>query len=380
LADLINAGVTSFKIEGRLKDSNYVKNTVSHYRWRLDEAMASRKGHGRASHGRSIPDFVSDPSKSFMRGGGSEYFIDGRRKGVATLETPKAVGENMGTVAAAGKGWFGVEGTSKGEFTAGDGLCWMEGGELSGANVERVDAGRIFLNKPAVAPCGTALYRNHDHRFVAALTASRTRRVIGVEAHLRISAGRMELTVTDETGIEARSFHTGTFPRATDPDRALETMRAQISKSGETIFSVDSVAIKQEGEAPFVPVSILNALRREALNKLSKKRMTATLPRFAAEADPSARWPGGSVDATENVTNYLARRFYERHGARNVEDGLDLRGDLTGCTVMRTPYCVRREADLCGHDGNADLYLRRGALNYRLRFDCRDCIMEVIKI
>lgn len=376
--DLLDAGITSFKIEGRLKDINYVKNTINYYRRRLDEEMAARPGMRRSSSGATVADFTPDLSKTFTRGR-SEYFLGGKRHGVASFDTPKALGEYLGKVTAADKGWLELGG--KQAVSAGDGICFFSAGELAGTNVNRVEGRRIYPNRELRLPPGTEIYRNYDHKFSSMLAKSRTRRTIDVKAQAVIGSDRIHLALADEDGISTTASLYGNFEPAENPEKAKQTVRDQISKSGDTIFRITDIEMTTDGAARFVPASTLNAMRREALDKLLWARLQRPPHRNIPEPSHSLPYPYGSVPATENVTNRLAEGFYRRHGATHIEPGLDTLDDLHERTVMRTPYCIRRETGRCtktAPEQNTDLFLRRGNHTYRLRFDCAECIMEVI--
>lgn len=184
IGELIDAGITSFKIEGRLKDVGYIKNVVSHYRQRIDRELASRPGFCRSSVGESRPDFQPDPSKSFTRGE-SEYFFDGRRAGVASFDTPKAVGEFVGRVARVDGRSFTL--AEPHDLAPGDGICFRTRNGLAGTNVNEVAGNRIVPNRMEGVVPGAEVFRNFDRRFSLALDRSRTRRVIPVRADAAIT-------------------------------------------------------------------------------------------------------------------------------------------------------------------------------------------------
>lgn len=172
LEEMIDAGVGSFKIEGRLKDMAYVRNVVGWYRSRLDEIFFRRPDLKRASQGSVALDFEPDPAKSFSRGS-THYFLDGPAAGVASLDTPKSLGEAVGTVVSAGREWFGMSG--KIALAPGDGICFAdETGELRGTYVNRTEDGRVYPNRLDGIGCGTAIFRNYDRRFSGALERSRS--------------------------------------------------------------------------------------------------------------------------------------------------------------------------------------------------------------
>ena len=380
LEAMIDAGVTSFKIEGRLKDENYVRNVVGWYRRRMDEIIAQRPDLCRASEGVSTFEFEPNPAKSFSRGGIS-YFLDGARRGVASFDTPKAFGEPLGQVRAVRRDSFQIQ-RAAGQGTqlnAGDGLCFVTAvGEPSGTNVNRIEGDWIWPNRMEGIRPGVELYRNYDHRYVTALSRSRLRRAVPVTASVRVTASEIELTLSDGTS-QVTVSRSGDFELAQQPDRALATIRTQLSKTGETIFDLTDVKFSDD-EVRFVPVSVLNELRREAFQQLDTERLEHYCRRQRLPEDSNVRFPKLVLGGDENVVNSLAERFYRDHGVTRIEPGYDLRSDLKGVDVMRMRYCIRRELGMCLRDKpdyTGKLYLRHGTFLYELRFDCARCMMTV---
>ncbi len=390
LGELLDAGVTSFKIEGRLKDASYVRNIVGHYRRLLDEAMVARPGLQRASAGISVPDFTPDPAKSFTRGA-TNYFLPGAVRGVASFDTPKAMGETVGRVGQTGcdrtgNKWFIVRGRfpSCGGVSRSDGICFFAGGELQGTNINRVEGERIYPNKmDGIAP-GTEIYRNYDHAFTRAVERSRTRRRIGASAVVGMNASQVCVSFTDETGLSVTVLREGVFEEAKNPPKMLATLRDELSRSGDTIFEVKEVAVEGGGlPVRFVPVSTVAGMRREGLQRLLEARQRLAPERNPAVEDMSALFPRTRLTAAENVVNRLAEQFYRDHGVTEIEPALEQRESLAGETVMRTRYCIRREMGECLREGSGlrgELYLERGRDRYRLDFDCATCEMRVIPV
>lgn len=380
LEAMIDAGVTSFKIEGRLKDENYVRNVVGWYRRRMDEIIAQRPDLCRASEGVSTFEFEPNPAKSFSRGGIS-YFLDGARRGVASFDTPKAFGEPLGQVGAVRRDSFQLQRVAgQGvQLNAGDGLCFVTAaGESSGTNVNRIEEDWIWPNRMEGIRPGVELYRNYDHRYVTALSRSRLRRTVPVTALVRVTASEIELTLSDGT-LQVIVSRSGVFELAQQLDQALATIRTQLSKTGETIFDLTDVKFSDE-EVRFVPVSVLNVLRREAFQRLATKRLEHYRRRQRLPEDPNVRFPQAILEGDANVINSLAERFYRDHGVTRIEPGYDLRSDLKGVDVMRMRYCIRRELGMCLRDKpdyTGKLYLRHGTFLYELRFDCARCMMTV---
>ena len=373
LDDMANAGVSSFKIEGRLKDEGYIRNVVAYYRRRLDEAIASRGDCRRASVGETRLDFTPDPAKSFTRGE-SEYFLMGRSAGVASFDTPKSVGEFVGRVAACDVRGFTLDRDAA--LAAGDGICIG----ADGTNVNSVEGRRIAPNRmPASIRPGAAVYRNLDSRFRLQLERSRMRRVIPAEACVTVASDRVTFRYTDCEGLSAEASREGVFEPAGDPAKMADGLRTQAARSGDTPFDVQRVEVT--GAEWFVPLSLAGALRREALAELRRLRVARVPEHRILAEDPCAPYPAAVLSAEGNVTNRLAERFYRDHGVTRIERGLDLEASTAGRRVMRSAYCIRREIGECLLEGSrlgGDLFLVRGAKRYRLAFDCARCEMSLI--
>lgn len=378
IGDLLDAGVSSFKIEGRLKDLPYVKNTVNFYRRAIDAEISGRGGMERASAGVTLTGINPDLSKSFTRGR-SEYFIDGVRAGVASFDTPKALGEQVGKIKNKGKGWIELDGDYG--ISAQDGLCFMSAGALAGTKVNRTEGPRIYTDKECGAEAGESVFRNYDYRFDRALASDRVRRVIDAEVKITLSAERVELRYTDEQGFSTCAVAEGRFEPAAAEGKMLDTLHEQATKSGDTIFRVCGVKISSEDGIRFVPVSALASLRRGALEKLLSARLAAPPVRQVLDLkDAGYPYVAKMAGPEENITNPLACRFYERHGVEDISQGLDMLATMHGKRVMQTPYCIRREIGECLLKNPAlkgDLFLQRGSYIYALHFDCRKCMMSI---
>ncbi len=347
LGDLLDAGVTSFKIEGRLKDEAYVRNVVAWYRTRLDREIAARPGLVRASEGQSDPGFEPDLARTFSRGR-TEYFFDGRRARVSTPDTPKAVGGFVCRVARSGPGWFELQGGEA--FAPGDGICFMYGGRLAGTNVNGTEGGRVQLDRSGNFRAGTEIYRNYDRRFSARLEGARARRSVRVSVTVSFDEGAVSAEFRDGDGCSATASVVCGNGAAREPEKVLEILRMQLVRSGvpmcrsvaEVCFPADSA----EG-VPFVRVPRRTLCDGRGSEASLCHRTERRTERHPARAAAGCRYPYGTPEASENVTNRLARRFYERVGGAGAAPGYDLQADLRGVAVMRTPFCVRREHGMC---------------------------------
>ena len=375
IGQMIDAGVNSFKIEGRLKDRVYLRNIVSHYRKLLDEQLALRQDCVRASVGSSTVEFEPNPAKSFTRGGGV-YLFDGKRAGVASFDTPKALGERLGRVVKVVGGKFMID--SKPQVATGDGLCFIADGEAVGTLVNGVDAAWITPNRMDGIKVGTEIFRNSDRLFSLAVERSRIKRQIEAKVSVLFTETAVTATATDISGVTASVTIDYTSEPAQDRAKMESTLRTQLAKSGQTIFAITEVEVIN---VRFAPASLLSQLRRELLDKLEQQRV-AKHPKstpFVERADVC--YHTTTITEQENVTNALARQFYTDHGVVDIAKGLDLHEQTKGCRVMVTDYCIRREIGQCLLNNptiKGELYLERGRNRYKLAFDCKRCQMSLI--
>ena len=383
LGEMIDLGITSFKIEGRLKDRTYVRNIVSLYRQLLDREIAKRNDIERSSVGRSTIEFEPNASRTFTRGAG-EYLFDGKRRGVASFDTPKAMGEKVGKIVRVDRRGRVLD--RKHDLTTGDGVCFIVNGSLIGTNVVGVEGERVQLNRYDGVAVGVELFRNYNRLFSQAVERSRVKRTIAVDLHLRFEQDKIVLTATDETGCVGLSTAEYTYEEVRDVAKSEEALRRQLSRSGDTIFEVRNTEIESIG---FVPMSVVANLRREALANLEQSRLSnhssellsASLTEVQNRRECKAQYPSKVLTPQDNVTNHLAREFYTECGVEEIAEGLDCRTSTIGEQVIISDYCIRREIGECLLEKprlKGDLYLVRGTKKYRLSFDCKACQMKII--
>ena len=374
IGEMIDAGVNSFKIEGRLKDRVYLRNIVSHYRRLLDRHIAKRKNCVRASVGNSTVEFTPNPTKSFTRGGGL-YLFDGKRSGVASFDTPKALGERLGRVTKVVGDSFILD--SKCEIATGDGICFIADGDAVGTNINKVEGTRITPNRIEGIKVGVDIYRNFDRLFSLSVERSRIRRAIDATIEVDFAEQSITAKATDIEGISATVTIECATDTANNPERMLQTVCQQMTKSGDTIFNITSVEAKN---IRFAPASTLAQLRRELLAKLEQSRVDNHPKGEPFVENREAKYHQTTITEQENVTNLLSRQFYADHGVESIAEGLDLRQTTAGCRVMVTDYCIRREIGQCllkNPTIKGDIYLERGRKRYKLTFDCKRCQMSL---
>ena len=385
LEELIAAGATSFKIEGRLKDASYVKNVVAAYSQALD-AIVERSGGAlvRRSQGRVTYSFTPDLNRTFNRGYTS-YFFHGRPSNMASMATPKWVGAEVGRVIRPYdrcRGFF-VADLSE-ELANGDGLSFFDRtGRFVGFRLNRADGSRLYPATPVDVASGTVIYRNSDRIFLDRLEASAAERRIGLKGVLRsVPDDRIVLELEDERGASVSV--SAICPEQQSQRPQQEYRVSQLSKLGATVYTLDSLD-DRIGDR-FVPASVLSALRRDAVAAMDSCR-AARLPydrRRPDTLDDNAFAGESPLSYHDNVANVLAARFYHRHGATIGEQAVEVEDKAEGeRVVMTTRYCLRRELGACLRSKNAGrlpspLYLRSRDILYRLDFDCDRCGMKLV--
>ena len=385
LLALIEAGVTSFKIEGRLKDLAYVKNITAHYRTLLDAIIDSHPQYRRATSGRSTFSFTPQPEKTFNRGY-TDYFAGGRQDDIGAFDSPAFVGTVVGEVTEIGAGWITIR--SSETFHNGDGLCFHDAaGEVQGMRVNRVDGQRLHLAQmPADLSLGTTLFRNRDQAFERALEKDSAQRLIAVQIDFTETPSAFTLTLRDEDGICASAcLNRDACPdivRAQNPAAARGKLEEQLQKLGGTSFCATGLTLNLK-EDWFFPVSSLNALRRQTVEALRAERL-ARHPRplrRAASVEP-AIYPQQELTYLGNVFNAKARAFYEKHGVRLIDEAYETGAEKGMVSLMITKHCLRHSFNLCPKEVKYlkpdPMTLINGKEKLILKFDCQACEMHVI--
>ena len=381
LEELMDAGVCSFKIEGRLKEVSYVKNVTAAYSQAIEKILNRRDDFVRASSGRSVPHFSPDVNRSFNRGF-TDYFLHGRTNDIWSFGTPKSIGEKMGPVKEVGRGWIKVSGFKA--FHNGDGLCFFNrSGELEGYRVNRVEGNRVFLflegaEMPSIT-AGTELYRNYDLEFEKLLSKESATRKIGVDILFEETASGYQVTMTDEDGFSALSSVEWKKEDARTPQQ--ENIRTQLSKMGNTGFEVQDVEVRLDGER-FIPSSLLSDMRRQAAAELEKIRLESySRPGVGASANP--QYPADKLTYLGNVMNAQARTFYQDHGVKNIDDAFEKITPDSG-VIMFCRHCIKNAMGLCTKNPRRELKVQeplwlvsQDGRRFRLRFDCSKCQMEI---
>ena len=391
LRQLVDAGVRSFKIEGRYKDMAYVKNVTAHYRQQLDGLLEERPELAASSAGQCTYSFVPAPEKSFNRGS-TDYFVRGRRSDIAAFDAPNHVGQLLGSVTRLGSDWFELD--TSAPLANGDGLTWMHQGTVFGLQADKVHREgahwRVVPNQKLAAlrglVVGTPIRRNRDHVWEQTLQKPSAERRMGVSMRWSQSPEGFTLALVDDAGIQAQAHVVHAIEAAQNPSRAEERLRENLAKLGATIFFARSIEVVWS-QPSFVPASVVNALRREAIERLEAARLAAhTRPPRLAETEPPVPYPDESLSYLANVYNNAARDFYARHGVKLIEAAYEAHEEPGEVSLMITKHCLRYSFNLCPkqakgaqqHVRAEPMTLKTGTTTLHLRFDCRACEMHVV--
>ncbi|MEF3110139.1 U32 family peptidase [Raoultella sp. WB_B2P2-3] len=392
LAQLIDAGVRSFKIEGRYKDMSYVKNITAHYRQMLDAIIEDRGDLARASAGRTEHFFVPSTDKTFHRGS-TDYFVNARKGDIGAFDSPKFIGLPVGEVLKVGKDHLDVEVSEA--LTNGDGLNVMIKREIVGFRANTVEKTgenryRVWPNEmPAdlyKARPHQALNRNLDHNWQQALQKTSSERRIAVDITLSGWQEQLVLTMTCEDGVSVTHTLDGEFAEATQADKALANLRDGVAKLGQTIYFARDVEIVLPG-ALFVPNGLLNQLRRETVERLDRARLDAApRGRRKAVSVPPPVYPETHLSFLANVYNHKAREFYQRYGVKLIDAAYEAHEEKGDVPVMITKHCLRFAFNLCPKQAKGSIkswkatpmQLIHGDEVLTLKFDCRPCEMHVV--
>lgn len=388
LSELADAGVSSFKIEGRLKDAAYVKNVVAAYRQTLDKVIAQSDGkYRKASRGEVSTDFTPDLSRSFNRGF-TPYFLNGKgERGMSSQATPKSLGKAVGTVVSC-KGNI-VTANLDAEINNGDGMTYITpAGASGGFRVNRADGERLVLSEKVNLTSGSRLFRNYDRKWEMALAKPTASREIGVKFRLYVTSSSM---LCLEGKIEGASPVTSAVKIARQiaqkPDNGHRS--SIIAKLGDTPFA--AVDIIDEVSDLFIPASAIAQLRRDWVAAMLSTLSVTTLKERRKRLESIPPLPKEmELTRHDNIANHAAEKFYRRAGgfpdkiliphALETDKSASSEKNLR---VMTTRYCLRRELGACLKDGGerklkGPLHLKGAGFTYRLDFDCRQCRMHVI--
>lgn len=392
LDELLEAGVCSLKIEGRLKELSYVVNNTAYYHQKLEEMGVQRTSSGMVSI-----NFEPDPIKSFSRGF-THYNLHGAALGWGSGNSTRSIGQPIGTVVSVASDYVVITGAA-GVLSNGDGICFMDrAGMMRGTNINTVQNERVYPNNLEGLEKGVAIYRNHDNNFSP--DEKSVSRTIAIYPKVRWASGGSSLTlsVVDQDGYSAQVTLNQPLEPAKNADMALSNLRTAMAKTGGTIFQAVDLDVKpdSQGFVPFIANSSINNLRRELLERLLEARIASHKPepRKTSSIEPLAE--PIELDFRANISNSLAMKFYQELGFVVKEQAAELQEStfLLNRPVMLTPYCIRREVGCClmgkQFDGSASLpklkispqerlFIENNGQRFELQFDCAACQMTVLR-
>lgn len=381
LEALMDAGVSSFKIEGRLKDVSYVKNVTAYYRKKLDEILKRRPEYVRVSSGVSRYTFTPQVEKSFNRGFTS-FYLHGRTPDVTAFDTPKSLGEFVGTVKEIRGNSFTVAGLTP--LNNGDGLVFFNArGELDGFRVNRVVDNRVYPQEiPRLSP-KMKLYRNYDQQFEKLLSKPSAVRKIGVSMTFTDNPGGFSLEMEDGSG--ARITVARLFAKELAEKEQTDNIRVQLAKLGNTLFEAEKIEVNLTDNW-FVPSSLLADMRREAVNLLLSDRRIRYPRELSQKPDSVAKplFPQQQLTYLGNVANTRACSFYQEHGVKTIDPAFELKAP-DHVPLMFSKHCLRYSMGWCPtyqkkkSPFREPYYLLYKEVRLRLMFDCKHCQMLVLK-
>lgn len=398
LLPMMQAGIMSFKIEGRLKDVSYVKNITAYYRRRIDAILEGHPEYKAASIGKTTLFFEPDPEKTFHRDK-TPYFINGERAEMVQLATPKSTGTFVGTVQSVSHNSLTYSGEK--ELHNGDGLCFIDAqGNFDGFRVNKVEGRRVFWNEPVEGlSVGDKLYRNYDIQFEKMLAGKSSERRIAVDFKLSEKEGQLVLQATDEAGTTVELSIHEDRQVADKPEQALQNLQTQLSKLGNTCYQARNIEVKTS-QVFFFPNSVIAGWRRQIIDMLMDTQYVVETDRAPLQEIPLSQLP-----EAVNVMNAKAKDFYQELGFGQIEDAYEKtespnvatpgRASLQNSILMTCKYCIRHALGACPKESkgnktcgnmetrlisslqNEPLFLKTGRHTFQLTFDCAKCEMII---
>ena len=398
LEELMDAGITSFKIEGRLKDADYVKNVTAYYRQKIDEILSRRAEYGQASSGHCAYTFEVNPEKSFNRGF-TDYFIHGRQKGIGSPFTPKSMGETIGEVV-----WCNplrMEICTDKTLHNGDGLCFLnENNELVGLRADVVNGKTVSCNRPHGAHRGAKIYRNYDLEWQKQVEASTGNRKIDIALTLTETDYGYELKAqlpTEQLPTEqlpTEQLPTEQLPTAncqlptekisaTNPEKATENIRKKALQWGDTPFNPVSLELDFK-EPRLIPASVIGEMKRQLVEKLKEALIVCHQPhrstRKMIEESPKESPQLPTPNCQLSTANSQLSTPNCQLPTPNSQ--LPTSPDEIPNVLMTCHHCIRYANGMCSKETGqkaTPLFIRNGANTFRLEFDCKHCVMQVLQ-
>lgn len=377
IKDLIDAGVSSFKIEGRLKDEDYIKNVVSFYRKKIDDAIENTE-YERSSSGYSVLGFEPDVNKTFNRGY-CEYFLHGRNKNIISFDSPKSRGEYTGRVKEVFEKYFLFDGS---ELNNADGICFFdERGELVGTSVNKAEGNKIFPQSMNGIRKGVEVFRNYNHKFSKMLESAKVERKIEASVCFVEKEQCYELSAVDEDGVRVVVDAGKNYDKAKNQELARNNIIKCLKKAGDSCFDIKEARVEVD-VYPFIPLSELNELRRRLLAKLEEERIAVYEVEKSGGIFISPYFER-ELFYDVNIMNEKAKEFYEKRGGICREYAIEKTGNVSGKILMTTKHCLKFSLGLCSKEGKKHRYREPFFLvdshgkKYKLLFECKSCCMKI---
>ena len=386
IPQLAQAGITSFKIEGRLKGVSYIKNIVRYYRAVTDNFLENYSGFKQSSHGKLHGGFIPRPLTTFNRGY-TNLYVEGSRGEWNSGDSAKSVGEYIGKVESTSsdsRGNLVFSYKSQERIGNGDGLCFISPkGDVTGIRASLAKGKTVYTNDKISVPPGSELYRNYNHSFEKELESNMPKRLIEVRVNFTNKAGATTLEGIREDGERVCVGIEGVFERAQNREASLSAIKRQIEKStGIYIFILERTDIE---EVLFYPASVLNEARRALAEKLESVLITKNSNEKSASDRASLVTPvilkGKTLDYRANAANSYTKELYRQIGANSVDDAFEISAPEEA-ELMRCKYCIKFELGTCPSEGskvkyNEPLFLENRGKRFRLGFDCKNCEMVI---
>ncbi len=381
ISDLIGAGISSFKIEGRLKDINYVKNVTAYFRKQIDNILEERTEFEKQSIGNIYLGFEPNLDKTFNRSS-TNYFIEGRHNEITNINTPKSIGEEIGKIKAIKNNKLLIDLLSIEKIISnGDGLCFFDSNnELQGFLVNSSKGNEILIDKNLDLKINTIIYRNQDQKFENSLKSARTERKIPINLFVKINFNELSISI-DNIFLKVYNLEES---QVADSEQLMSNIQKQFSKTGHTIFEINKITYEQFEKPIFIPISKLNEIRRDFLAEY-EQYLIGNYKRELVEIPSNiAKYFSESIDYQSNVSNSLSRELYQLSGVKLIEPAFELQSNFEGKVVMTTKHCLKFENGICPIHQMRDksikepLWLEGGGHKYKLEFDCKNCEMKII--
>jgi putative protease len=381
IAALVKAGVTSFKIEGRLKDKSYVVNNVAAYRKILDDLIKSNNCYVKASSGKEEIGFTPDLEKGFNRGF-TEYFLYGRGAEVISPLSQKSIGRFVGKVKTIGREFFILDCDS--DLENGDGVCWFDKKRLTGVNINKAEGRKIYPARPVNLHIGDEIYCNQDLSFEK--ETERIDRKVAIDFYIYENEDGFTLRAVDEDDNEIKKRFLAEI-RLAENFNTNNVWQSQMGRLGGTIFYLRDIVLNWD-KPRFVPNSVLNGWRREIISLLLEKRLKSYFLKRAEHKKTNHAYPVKDLDYSYNIANSLAKNFYENHGSEVKEMAVEKTLDCNDIKLMTTKHCLKYWLGACpknkiSFNKNKEnlfrepLYLVCAGKKFRLSFDCGRCEMSI---